>query len=212
MTGAKGTIDSRWFKSKLTDNRKSMRGLAKHLGKDVGAVSRTINGERKMQMSEATQIAQFLGTHVSEVLRHAGLQVDTESDSNTGRIMLAATVNESGKIERILEPVQLPDYVLERAAAAITLHGTGKIIAAQIRAPKGPLALLDDAVLLFHHTDAVESDAIGALSICRDRKGDQILARIEKARKTGEAMLLCTDSSLKEFTLHTATPILAIIP
>lgn len=212
MVKTKGAIDSEWFKSKLKDNRKSMRGLAKHLDQDVSQVSRTLSGGRKMLMTEATQIAHFLGTHVTEVLRHAGLQTTEEADNNTGRIMLAATVNESGEIERIMEPMQLPGSVLERAAAAITLHGTGKIIAAQVRALKGPLALLDDAVLLFSHTDTVESDAIGTLAICRNRKGEQILAKIERARKTGEATVLCTDSIRKEFTLHTATPILAIIP
>lgn len=208
MAKAKGTIDSEWFKGKLNDTNKSMRGLAKHLEMNVSQVSRTLHGERNMQMAEAQQIAQFLGTHVSEVLRHAGI-AEAEADS---RIMLAATVNEDGKVERILEPMQLPQSVIDRANAAITIQGTGKVIAAQVRAPSGPLALLDDAVLLFNHTDVVESSAMGTLAICRNRKGDQILAKIERARKTGEATLRCIDSNMREFTLHTATPILAIIP
>lgn len=211
MSKAKGFIDKDWFKGKLADNKKSMRGLAKHLDLDIAAVSRTLSGDRKMTMQEANQIALFLGTHVSEVLKHAGAQPDNGHDA-PNRIMLAATINENGQVERILEPVLLPQTVLDRAHAAITIHGPGKIIAAQVRALAGPLTLLDDAVLLFSHTDVVENDAIGVLSICRNRKGEQILAKIERARKTGEATLICTDGKVKEFTLHTATPILAIIP
>lgn len=210
MAKTKDVIDNDWFKEQLADNKKSMRGLAKHLGLDVGAVSRTLSGKRKMQMMEATQIAQFLGTHVSEVLKHAGFSMG--ADSAESRIMLAAVINEAGQVERIPEPMELPPGVIARANAAITLHPTGKIIAAQIRAVTGPLAIFDDAVLLFHHTDIVENDAIGVLSICRNRKGEQILARLERARKTGEATLMCIDSKAKEFMLHTATPILAIIP
>ena len=210
MEKPKEHIDNEWFKGQLRGNGKSMRELSKHLGLDVGAVSRTFSGKRKMQMNEATQIASFLGTHVSEVLRHAGFSMGP--DNHEGRILLAAIINENGQVERIPEPMDLPPGVIARANAAITLHGSGKILAAQIRAVTGPLAIFDDAVLLFQHTDIVENDAIGVLSICRNRKGEQILARLERARKTGEATLMCIDSKPKEFMLHTATPILAIIP
>lgn len=208
-------VDNEWFKNKLADNKNSMRELAKYLELDVAAVSRTLTGDRKMKMQEATKIAAFLGTHVSEVIRHAGSQFQTKETGKIGgpnRVMLAATINEAGVVEKILDPVQLPDSILDRANAAISIRGTGKIIAAQVRALKGPLIYLDDAVLLFDHTDVVETDAIGALSICRNRKGEQIVAKIERARKTGEATLICVDGSVREFILHTATPILAIIP
>lgn len=206
----KSGIDKAWFIGKLADHQRSMRDMAKHIDVDVAKLSRTFSGERKMQMAEATKIAQFLGTHVTEVLRHAGMQIDSEDQ--TSRIMLAATITEAGKVERIMEPLALPRHVVDRANAAITIRGRGNILAAQVRALTGPLAVLDDAVLLFGPTDTVENDAIGTLSICRNRNGDQILAKIERARKTGEALLICTDGKKQEFTLHTAAPILAIIP
>lgn len=213
MAKAKSTIDKQWFLDSLANRDKSLRGLAKHLELDVSAVSRMLSGERKMKMQEANKIAQFMGMHVSEVLRHSGVAIDGEGLPS--RILLAATINENGSVEKIMEPVTLPQSVLNRAQAAITIHGRGgdtKIIAAQVRALKGPLAIFDDAVLLFGHTDVVETDAIGVLSICRNRKGDQILAKIDRARKTGEARLILIDGKVQEFTLHTATPILAIIP
>lgn len=218
MNKAKSVIDKQWFLDSLAAKDKSLRGLAKHLDLDVSAVSRTFSGDRKMKMTEANKIAQFMGMHVSEVLRHAGISIDVDGipsgDLIPGRILLAATINETGQVEKIMEPIKLPQAVLNRAQAAITINGRGegKIIAAQVRALKGPLAIFDDAVMLFGHTEVVENDAIGVLSICRNRKGEQILAKIDRARKTGEARLILIDGKVQEFTLHTATPILAIIP
>lgn len=206
----KQQIDKDWFIGKLEENRKSLRGLARHLNLDPSAVSRMLSGQRRMRMDEANAIATFLAAPVSEVLRHAGVSIDL--DGQPTRVLLAATINEAGIVERLKEPRPLPQSVINRAQAAITVHGNGKIIAAQIRALSGPLAYLDDAVVLFKHTDSVDAGAIGSLSVCRNHAGDQILAKIERARITGEARVLTTDGKVREFDLHTATPVLAIIP
>lgn len=128
--------------------------------------------------------------------------------------MLAAAINEKGVLERIKEPKPLPQPIIDRANAAISLRetGNGRILAAQIRAMAGPLAFLDDAVVLFGHTEGVERAAIGVLAICRSQQGEQIIAKIDRARKTGEARVICVDGKVKEFALDTATPVIAIIP
>lgn len=71
---------------------------------------------------------------------------------------------------------------------------------------------MDDAVVLFGHTEGVERAAIGTLSICRSHKGEQIIAKIERARKTGEARVVCIDGKVRSSPLDTATPVIAIIP
>lgn len=139
-------------------------------------------------MDEAVAIARFLGAPVSEVLSHAGISVDL--DGQPTRIVLAAVIVETGAIERLTEPRPLPQNWIDKAQAAIKPHGNGRIVAAQVRAQDGPLAIWDDAVVLFGHTDTVEHNAIGALSICRMMNGEQLLAKIERARKTGEARVL----------------------
>lgn len=106
----------------------------------------------------------------------------------------------------------VPPAILERAQAAIAMHGNSKIIAAQIRALTGNLAVLDDAVVLFDHTDEVEPSAIGALSVCRSHDGHQIMAKIERARKTGEALVIMASGETRELLLQNATPVIAIIP
>jgi len=206
-------INGEWFTKKLEETDKSMRGLAKHMHIDVSAVSRMFAGARKMKMTEASQIAHFLGTPVAEVLKHAGVSVDL--DGLPTRIMLAAGINGRGQLERLKEPRPLPQAIIDRANAAISIRDQGggtRILAAQIRASSGPLAFMDDAVVLFGHTEGVERTAIGVLSICRSYDGDQIIAKIESARKTGEARVVSVDGKVKEFALDTATPVIAIIP
>lgn len=162
-------------------------------------------------MEEATSIARFLGAPVSEILANAG--VSTDLDGAPSRVVLAAIITETGAIERLTEPRPLPQNVLDRAHAAISQSNTnGRIIAAQVRATSGPLSLFDDAVVLFSHTENVDSAAIGELSICRLMSGKQMLAKIERARKTGEALVRDASGQSIEVMLDTATPVVAIIP
>lgn len=205
------TIDKKWFLSRLEEQHLSVRGLARQLGIDASAVSRTLSGLRKMQMDEAKQIAHFLRVPVSEVMRHAGVSIDL--DGMTTRVLLAAIIGEGGDMERLKEPRPLPQSVIEKAQAAISKAGNGQIIAAQIRTAKGPLAIWDDAVVLFKPTDIVEPSAIGVLAICRKRdNGSQGMVKLLRARKTGEATIMRASGEVIETMLDTAAPILAILP
>lgn len=203
-------VDKKYFMGKLEERGKSLRSLAKHLNMDPSGVSRIFSGQRKMQMKEANEIARFLAAPLSEVLTHAGVSVDM--DGAPTRILLAAIINERGIVSRLMEAKPLPQAVIDRAQAAISMYDEGSVIAAQIRALEGPLALLDDIVILFRHTDRVENAASGVLSICRSREGEQFLAKIERVRKTGEARVLSATGKAKDVALDTATPILAMIP
>ena len=166
-----------------------------------------IAGLRDMQPDEARAIANFIRAPLEEVLKHAGL---SDGDGEPRAVLLVATINETGCIERLTEPRPLPQSVITTARSVIA--ELPRVLAAQIRAMSGPLTILDDAVVLFGHTEEVEPSAIGVLSICRNFAGEQIMAKIERARKTGEARVVTTDGNIKEFDLQTATPVLAIIP
>jgi len=205
------TVDKAWFLSRLEDQRLSVRGLARDMGIDASAVSRMLSGQRKMQMDEAKQIAHFLRVPVAEVMRHAGVSVDL--DGMPTRIMLAATIDQTGHMERMKEPRPLPQAIIEKVQAAISRAGNGQIIAAQIRATTGPLAIWDDAVVLFKPTEVVEHDAIGTLAICRTRdNGKQAMVRLTRARKTGEATIQRATGDTAEVMLETAAPVIAVIP
>lgn len=206
----KHPINKDWFIRALEANHKSVRGLAKHLNIDPSAASRMLSGTRKMKAEEAASIASFIGTPVNEVLKQAG--VEAGPAPALSKIMLSATINDSGEVERLAEERQLPQSVIERAQAAINGFETGNVMAAQIRASKGPLSVFDDALVLFKATKIVENSAIGSVSVCRTTAGTQIMAKIERARKTGEARVIDISGKEIEVDLRTAAPVLAIIP
>lgn len=205
-TDDKPTFDSEWFRNLFEAAGKSYRGFAKEYGMDPSAVSRTMSGLRKMQKDEAVAIANFVRAPVSEVMKHAGITIEGQLTP----VLLVATINDRGQVERLTDPRPLPPTVLARAKAIIDV--VPRVLAAQIRALSGPLTIMDDAVVLFTHTNEVEPSSIGALSICRNFAGEQIFAKIDRARKTGEARVVTIDGKVKEFDLQTATPILTIIP
>lgn len=205
------TIDGPWFHSQLQQRRLSLRGLAKHMDIDPSAVSRMFSGQRKMQLEEAQQIAAFLRVAVADVLQHAGASIDL--DGVPTQVVLAATIDENGIVQRLKEPRPLPASVIERAHSAINAQPQGSsVIAAQVRAIEGPLAMLDDCVVLFGHTDTIDQRAVGTLSICRSNDGEQFIAKIEHARKTGEARVISAAKKPRDVSLDTATPVIAIIP
>lgn len=204
-------VDSEWFKTKLEENRMSMRDLSKSMNLNISSLSRTLSGLRKMQMEEAKQIAHFLRAPVAEVMRHAGVAVDL--DGLPTRVMLAAIINEKGNVERLKDPHPLPQSIIDKAQSIISRSGNGQIIAAQIRAGKGPLSIWDDAVALFRPVDNVDPTAIGSLCIVRNRDTNKgSLCRVIRARKTGEASVQTIDGQVNEISMDTATPVIAIIP
>jgi len=203
-------IDGAWFHNQLDDRGQSLRALARHLGKDASAVSRTFSGKRRMTMEEAAEIAAFLGVPVTEVMHHAGITKDGERPGP--KILLSATIGEDGEVRSLAEPQPLPQAVLDKAQPAIGAGRNRAIIAAQVRASSGPLSIWDDAVLFFAPTDGIEPGAIGALSICGLKGGKQILAKLDRARKTGEARVVSPAGKIEEALLTTATPVLVLIP
>jgi hypothetical protein len=198
-------IDSAWFKKKLGQAKQSMRGLAKYMDLDVAAVSRTFSGNRKLQLSEATKIAHFLRVPLGEVLRHAGVG---NVENGERPILISAAVNESGQVQKLKKAMPMPQSVI----AALRAYDGLNIVAAQIRAASGTLAIFNDAVILFCATDIVEATAIGTLAICRSDDGKQILGKFERVRETGEARVRLAGGEVRELMLDAATPVLAIIP
>lgn len=65
-----GVIDSAWFHEQLARKSASLRDLARFMELDPSAVSRMLNGERKMSAEEQDDIAAFLGATLQDVAAH----------------------------------------------------------------------------------------------------------------------------------------------
>src|SRR5436305_929373 len=65
-------MDAMWFQQALERAGASQADLARQLRLAPSAISRMLKGERNMKLTEAVQVAAFLGVSQEEVLRHAG--------------------------------------------------------------------------------------------------------------------------------------------
>jgi len=65
-------MDASWFQQALDRAGASQADLARNLRLAPSAISRMMKGERQMKLTEAVQVAAFLGVSQEEVLRHAG--------------------------------------------------------------------------------------------------------------------------------------------
>jgi len=67
-------MNTGWFRTMLAQKRLSQRRLAKEMGLDPAAVSLMLHGKRKLQLTEAKQIATILGVQLNDVLLAAGIE------------------------------------------------------------------------------------------------------------------------------------------
>jgi phage repressor protein C with HTH and peptisase S24 domain len=67
-------MDAGWFQAALERAGASQADLARHLRLAPSAISRMVKGERQMKLTEAVQVAAFLGASQEDVLRYAGAE------------------------------------------------------------------------------------------------------------------------------------------
>lgn len=68
------SIDTQWFKDRMADVGISQRKLADMIELDHSLLSRTFDGKRRLQLSEAGLLAVHLHVAPEEVIRRAGIQ------------------------------------------------------------------------------------------------------------------------------------------
>jgi len=71
-------MNREWFVQQMMSKGLSLRGLAKILDMDPGALSRTFNGERRMQIREVKGLAEVFRASEAEVLSHAHILAPSE--------------------------------------------------------------------------------------------------------------------------------------
>lgn len=148
--GMSTPIDSKWFYARLADRRMSLRGLARELGMEPSSLSRTFRGERRMQMVEAEQIAARLNLPVEEILQHTGIRLTGQSPGDNLAVLAATIETQDGRVllsDRRPLPRPMHDEVLRYQRVRSTVIKDGGV--AIIRGTTGPLAPLDDSILIY---------------------------------------------------------------
>ena len=156
----------------MADSRISQRGLARTLGMDASALSLTFHGKRTMKITEAVSIARLLGVPADEVMKAAGVRVESGGE----RIPFVGYIDPEG--EAHWEPM------------GETLHpGAGlpdNIAAIQCRTGTGALEHMDGWVLYKRDINPGEKPEIGRLSICRLQSGVMYLGTPKRSFMRGK--------------------------
>jgi transcriptional regulator with XRE-family HTH domain len=167
-------VDTKWFRDRIADRGLSARKIAKMLRMDAPAMSRMLNGKRKMQTDEAADLAGILGEPLDQVLRRAGIQVALESKAT---VWLTGVVNAQGEISPV--GTGKPRSV-ERPG-----KGPEDLTGVLLRAPGNPK---DGWVAYYVPSTRLEPDAVGRLSVVETstNKSRQYLTVLTKGFERGK--------------------------
>lgn len=165
-------IDERWFKAQLAERELSIRQMARKMGLDHSALVLTFKGRRRMQFNEAAQIANLLGVGVSQVLEHAGLQMESPKQA-----AIVGYVDGEGEAHIRWENKQ-------RTAAATEMPPN--TIAVQFRTAMSTLEYLDGWVAFFAPPkNGVSADHVGRLCIVGLKNGATYIGHLRRGYKRG---------------------------
>jgi transcriptional regulator with XRE-family HTH domain len=81
----KANVDKAWFASQMKERTLTVRRMAARMNMHYSALSRTLNGERRMQVDEIRKIAEIFDQPVSEVWAHLGSSMSRQNAEDTGR-------------------------------------------------------------------------------------------------------------------------------
>lgn len=142
-------INTAWFRDRLIAKQISQRKLAKIVGMDAGAMSLTLRGGRKLQLTEAEAIAGELGVPVMEVLEAAGVNTSTGAHESA---LVVGQVGADGSVQvirggRVPTPAGMP-------------QGT-QVVRYQCDGAR------DGWMAFYVPSDGVSSDAVGKLAIVK---------------------------------------------
>lgn len=87
--------NTKWIAEQLLALNINQRDLSAKIGLDPGAMSRTIAGRRRLQVSEANKIAAIFGTSLLDVLENFGI---ADPGVKTDLVPIAFVAGKDGKI------------------------------------------------------------------------------------------------------------------
>jgi transcriptional regulator with XRE-family HTH domain len=201
-------IDDQFFRDALKAADKSQREMARYMGLDPAAITLMLQGRRAMQLSEAQQIADFLGIAIEDVLRHAGLHLSSDApaagNGKLSAVPLQGTVGADGEIKldakasgkTVEAPVKLP-------AEAAALRAIADVFAPTV---------MRGALLYFKPSQVVEPSAIGRLSVVRLSNRSLKLRHVAPGFDFDRFTLTGLSDSQENITVLAATPVLWIKP
>lgn len=191
-----GSVDRRFFETIMTSKKLSLRSLASRMELSHSQLSLTFSGQRRMQLDEATKLAEIFGVPLHRIAEAAGV---ADARSNGKRVdVLGAMIGNGtvelygeGIIERTISPDGMPDNV----------------VAVQAHTADSPSSWVDGWVFFCVKPSQVEPDAIGRFCFAKIEDGPAVMATVRRGYRTGTFNLSGPFSKDSE-RLEWASPVL----
>ncbi|MER8883051.1 helix-turn-helix domain-containing protein [Mesorhizobium sp. M0184] len=127
MPKGRAHVDKAWFMSRMNERKLTVRSMAGRMNIHYSALSRTLNGERRMQVDEIRKIAEILDRQESEILVHLGSsnhaarpsEPDRRSGFKEGQVDFVDDMN--GNKEEYIVPPRGADPLFGCMAGTLTL-------------------------------------------------------------------------------------------
>lgn len=163
-------LDRDWFLAKMDENKYTVRGLAKMLGRDPSSVSLMLRGIRAITPEESVALGDLFNVAPQEILKRAGAPLPDEARY----IKITAYTNGGGVLHDIDESVQEPfkaPYDTPTNAYAVQARNGG---------------LIDGWVFIVNGTKRDPDDLVGAgYCVFCNGNGERLSGFIRKGYKAG---------------------------
>jgi len=138
-------MDISWIRKQMALKGLNQKKLGKAIGLDPPTVSRMLKGERRLQLSEAAELAIIFEENLDEILVRFGLI----ADAGVVNLSLSGIIDVEGVVKKLNEQISIPP-----PQSAI-----GKLNCMQIRGEH----LLDRAIVFFGDSVPVQTDRLALL-------------------------------------------------
>lgn len=167
-------VDRRFFETLMANKKLSLRALASRMEMKHSQLSLTFSDQRRMQLDEATKLAEIFGVPLHRIAEAAGV-ADARSNGKRVDVLGAMTGNGTvelygeGVIERTITPDGLPDNV----------------VAVQAHTADSPASWVDGWVFFCLRPSQVEPDAIGRFCFAKIEDGPAVMATVRRGYRVG---------------------------
>ncbi len=167
-------VDRRFFETLMANKKLSLRALASRMDLKHSQLSLMFSDQRRMQLDEATKLAEIFGVPLHRIAEAAGV---ADSRSNGRRVSVIGAMKGDGTVEIY------GDGVIERTTAPDGL--TENAVAVQAHTADSASSWMDGFVFFFARSSEIEPDAVGRFCFCKIAGGPSVMATIRRGYRTG---------------------------
>lgn len=189
-------VNKRYFEGLMAGKDFSLRGLAKAMGMSHSQLSLTFSGARRMQLSEASQLATIFDRPLHEIVENAGISI---SSLGGHRVSVIGALRGDGTVE------MTPKGVIDRTSAPEGVPKDG--VAVQARTAGSQLDWIDGAVFFMPALSGVDPAITGRFAMVRIKDGPTVLATVRRGYKEG-TVNLSGPYTKENAVIEAATPVL----